>query len=156
MTEQDFLDRISFIAESNIVDINMRDVHFQSARETYFFHDVLDRLLTETGKTWFFITCFSGCTISEEAAHQFSMRRTRTHTRLCRGAVRYGASAELDRAMTSLESNSVATRESFATRDEAMQKIEEMRAEGDNLLRHGVNFIECLDTLTLEERTGYV
>lgn len=142
MTEQDFLDRISFIPETNIVDINMGDVHFESARETYLFHDVLDRLVIETGKTWFFLTCFEGCTISEEAAHQFSMRRSRTHTSYCRGAVRYGASAELDRAMTSLESNPVASRESFPTREDALQKIDEMRSSDNNLMRHGTNFVE--------------
>ena len=141
MTEQDFLGRISLMGRPNIVDIDMRDVHFQSARETYLFHDVLDRIVAETGKKWFFLTCFEGCTITENAAHQFSMRRSRTHTSHCRGAVRYGASRELDRAMTSLEWNRIALRESFSTREEALQKIEEMRATENRLLRHGTHVV---------------
>ena len=128
MTEEDFIERISFVPEKGIVDIDMHDVHFESTREAYLFHDVLDRLVAETGKAWFFLTCFEGCTITDEAARQFSMRRTRTHTGHSRGAVRYGASVELDQAMTSLESNSVALLNSFSSRGEALQKIEEMAA----------------------------
>ena len=142
MTEHYFLDRISLIPETEIVDINMRDVHFKSARESYLFHDVLDRIVTETGKTWYFLTCFEGCTIIADTAHQFSMRRTRTHTNHCRKAVRYGASAELDRAMTSLETSPNAVCESFSSREEALQKIVEMRSGDDNLMRHGTNFVE--------------
>lgn len=127
MTEQDFIDRISLIPEENIVDINMRDVHFESARETYLFHDVLDRIVAETGSTWFFLSCFEGCTVTDEAAHQFSMRRTLSHNTHSRGAVRYGASEALDEAMTSLGSNALADKQSFATREEALHRIEQLR-----------------------------
>ena len=129
MIEQDFGDRISFLAEEDIVDIDLRGVHFTTARETYLFHDVLDRKVAETGRAWFFLTCFTDCTITDDAAHQFSMRRTRSHTTHSRGAVRYGASAELDRAMVSLGSNPMALQDSLSTREQALQKIEEMKAK---------------------------
>ncbi len=130
MTEQDFIQRIALLWDENIVDIDLRGVHFINTQDTYLFHDALDRTVAETKKTWFFLTCFTDCTITPEAAHQFSMRRTNSHTGFSRGAVRYGASPELDLAMTSLGSNAKAVSESFATREEALQKIEEMRAGG--------------------------
>jgi len=130
MTEQDFVDRISLLWEESIVDINLEGVDFTNAQETYLFHDALDRAVTETGRTWFFLTCFTGCTITPEAAEQFSMRRTHSHINFSRGAVRYGASDELDRAMTTLGSNAKAVKVSFNTREEALQKIEEIRNSG--------------------------
>jgi len=130
MTEHDFTDRISLQWDKGIVDIDLQGVNFTNAEETYLFHDALDRAVAGTGQTWFFLTCFENCTITPEAAEQFSMRRNHSHVGFSRGAVRYGASQELDCAMVTQGSNPKAVNRSFSDREAALSKIEEMRAEG--------------------------
>ena len=128
MNEQDFIDRITFHRDQDIVEIDVSDVSFKGVRETDLFHDVLDRVISETGRTWYFISSFVNCTISPGAALQFSIRRAHAHDGLSRGAVRYGASDEVNRAMMSLGSNPKAAVNSFASREEAFAKINEMKA----------------------------
>lgn len=128
MVEQDFVERISLLQSENIVDIDLSGVNFTTASEASFFHDVLERLVAESGRSWFFLTCFTGCSISPDIAAQFSMRRFYSHGCYSLGAVRYGASDELERAMTILGSNFKAEKVSFTNREEALSKIDEIKA----------------------------
>jgi len=130
MTEHDFTDRISLNWEEGIVEIDLQAINFTNAEETFLFHDALDSAVAGTGQTWFFLTCFTDCTITPEAAHHFSMRRTHSQVGFSRGAVRYGASKELDSAMISLGSNFKAVKDSYSDREAALSKIAEMKAAG--------------------------
>ena len=127
MIEQDFLDRISFMPEEEIVEIDLEGLTFTTAHEANVLYDAINRAVTETGRTWYFLGCFADCRIFPGAALQFSIRRSHAHE-ICRGAVRYGCSEAVDNALLSLGSDTKAAQTSFATRDDAIEHINGMKA----------------------------
>jgi len=127
MIEQDFIDRMSLYPEDDIAEIDLNGLTFKNFRETDIFHDALDRTITETGRTWYFLTCFTECIITPGAALQFSIRRAHSQNGLSRAAVRYGASDDVERALMSHSADPKAVKSSFANREEALLKIEELK-----------------------------
>jgi len=123
MIEQDFIDRMSFLPEEEIVEIDLSGVTFRNFRETDIFHDALDHATTETGRSWYFLTCFTDCTITPGAALQFSIRRAHSQNGHSRAAVRYGSSDEVERALMCQGSDARAVKSSFNSREEALSKI---------------------------------
>jgi len=129
MIEQDFIDRMSFHHSENIVEIDLEGFTFKDFRDTDVFHDALDRVIAETGRTWYFLTNFVDCEISPAAALQFSVRRAHSQNDHSLAAVRYGASEEVELALASRGSDPKAVTRSFASREEALLKIEELKTK---------------------------
>ena len=120
-------DRISLVPDDDIVEISFEGLTFTNAHETNLIYDAVDRVVTDTGRTWYFLGCFVNCTIKPGAALQFGIRRRHAHV-LSRGAVRYGCSKEVDKALIGSQTDTEYAQRSFATREDALQCIEEMKA----------------------------
>ena len=128
MDEQDFADRFEFHDDMDILEIDLSGLTFTNSNEADMFHDLLDRRVLETGRTWYFLSCFERCAISPGAALQFSIRRDHAHDGSSRGAVRYGTSEEANSAMLSVKSDPKTVDNSFDSREEAIARINEMKA----------------------------
>src|SRR5207247_1410968 len=94
------------------------------------FYDEVDRRLAATGRRWYFLIVYTGCVIAPEAWDRFALRGKSTNVAHSLGTVRTGASEATLRAIREQAGREMFRANIFATRDQAMQALGEMRSAG--------------------------
>ena len=131
--EAEFAARVQFLFERQIMDVDFSHFSFDTNADVNSFYDHIEKRIAETGvPKWYFLVNYQDCVIDMRAWISFSQRGKRLNIAHSLGSVRYGTSAA-----TEAEIRSQAGRQNFqpnirVTRDEALARIEEMRAEGVN------------------------
>jgi hypothetical protein len=94
--DADWLARIHFVDPAEIgspldvVEIDYSGVTFDATEVVNAFHDVIDRVLEETGKRWYIIVDFKDCKVWPEAWVAFAHRGKKTAVQRSHGVVRFG------------------------------------------------------------------
>lgn len=125
----DFIRRISFDTERVIMDVDFSHFTFHHSRDVNDFYDFIEDRIRETDRRWFFLVNLNGCEILPAAWVQYAMRGKRLNEAASLGSARYAAGSETEEDIR-LRAESEGFRPNIRnTRDEALDLIEELRAE---------------------------
>ena len=125
----DFVRRVKFDAERVIMDVDFSHFTFNHSRDVNDFYDYLEEMIKESDRRWFFLVNMNGCKILPGAWIQYAHRGKRLNEAGSLGSVRYAAGSETE-ADIRLRAESAGFRPNIRnTREEALERIEEMRAE---------------------------
>ncbi len=125
----DFVRRVKFDTERVIMDVDFSHFTFHHSRDVNEFYDFLEDRIKESDRRWFFLVDLNGCQIMPEAWIQYAYRGKRLNEAGSLGSVRYAAGSETE-ADIRMRAESAGFRPNIRnTRAEALERIEEMRAE---------------------------
>ena len=125
----DFVRRVRFDAEKVIMEVDFSYFTFHHSRDVNEFYDFLEERIKESDRRWFFLVNMNGCQILPGAWIQYAHRGKRLNEAGSLGSVRYAAGSETE-ADIRLRAESAGFRPNIRnTREEALELIEEMRAE---------------------------
>lgn len=122
-------DRVRFDPDRLIMDVDFSDYTFEHSRDVDDFYDHLEERIKETDRKWFFLVNLNHCEILPAAWVRYAHRGKRLNIAASLGSVRYAAGSETE-ADIRLRAESQDFRPNIRnTREEALERIEEMRAE---------------------------
>ncbi len=125
----DFVRRVTFDEETVIMDVDFSHFTFHHSRDVDEFYDYLEERIKESDRRWFFLVNLNGCQILPGAWIRYAHRGKRLNEAGSLGSVRYAAGSETE-ADIRLRAESAGFRPNIRnTRQEALERIEEMRAE---------------------------
>lgn len=119
--------RIVFHPEHETMAVDFSLLDFDGAPEVDAVYDRLEARLAETGRKWFFLVDYTGCRIDLRAWIPHSQRGKRLNAAWALGAVRYGASPDIEAEIRAQAARKDFAPNVFRTRLEAMARIAEMR-----------------------------
>jgi hypothetical protein len=125
----DFVRRISFDQERGIMEADFSHFTFWHSTDVDMFYDFIEERIRETDRKWYFLVNLNGCQIMPEAWVAYARRGKNLNIAASLGSVRFAAGSE-----TETEIRQRAQSQDFRpnirnTREEALARIEEIRAE---------------------------
>ncbi len=127
MVEQRRSERIILHDAIETVEVDFSDLTFAGASDVDAFYDEADRALAATGRRWYFLIVYQDCVIDAAAWDRFAERGQQTNVAHSLGTVRVGASEPTRRAIREHAGRAMFRANMFATRDQAMLALGEMR-----------------------------
>src|SRR3989454_1616046 len=127
MAELSNRDRITFHDAMEMLEVDFSNKTFSNAADADAFYDEADRLLAATGRRWYFLINYTDCTIAPEAWDRFAARGKQTNVAHGLGTVRVGASEQTREAIRQQAGREMFRANMFATRDQAVLALGEMR-----------------------------
>lgn len=128
-TTEDIAARISFDPDRVIMDVDFSGLTFHHGRDVDDVYDHIEARIIETDRKWFFLVNLNDCQILPAAWVRYAHRGKRLNTAASLGSARYAAGSETEQDIR-LRAQSEGFRPNIRnTRDEAIELIEEMRAE---------------------------
>lgn len=126
----DFFHRISFDEETRIMNVDFSWFTFNHSRDVNDFYDHIEERIADSGHDkWFFLINYEGTQILPAAWVQYAQRGKALNLAHSLGSVRYAPGSETE-ADIRLRAESQDFRPNIRnTRAEALERIEEMRAE---------------------------
>lgn len=122
-------DRVTFDTERLIMEVDFSNYTFEHSRDVDDVYDHLEERIKETDRKWFFLVNLNHCEILPAAWVRYAHRGKRLNIAASLGSVRYAAGSETE-ADIRLRAESQGFRPNIRnTREEAIERIEEMRAE---------------------------
>ena len=120
-------DRIIFHDVMETLEVDFSNKTFGNAADVDAFYDEADRLLAATGRRWYFLINYTDCVIAPEAWDRYAARGKQTNIAPGLGTVRVGASEQTREAIRQQAGREMFRANMFATRDQAMLALGEMR-----------------------------
>jgi branched-chain amino acid transport system ATP-binding protein len=120
-------DRITFHDAMETMEVDFSNKTFTNAADVDEFYDEADRRLAATGRRWYFLINYTDCVITPEAWDRFAARGKQTNVAHGLGTVRVGASEQTREAIRQHAGREMFRANMFATRDQAMLALGEMR-----------------------------
>lgn len=117
-----YADRIQFLEELQVVEVDFSDFVFTSSKIVNDFYDLLDQLIESTGQRWYVTVNYHQCRIWPEAWVAFAHRGKKVNVSYSLGTVRYFDASAVDDDLTLLNDP-----ELLPSRDAAMAHIETLR-----------------------------
>ena len=128
-THDDLKARVTFDPETVIMDVDFSDFTFHHSRDVDDFYDILEAGIIESDRRWFFLVNLNGCKILPGAWVRYAHRGKRLNEAGSLGSVRFAAGSETEETIR-MRAESQGFRPNIRnTRQEALELIEEMRAE---------------------------
>jgi branched-chain amino acid transport system ATP-binding protein len=127
MAERTLRDRIIFHDAIETMEVDFAGMTFGGAADVDAFYDEADRVLAATGRRWYFLIAYQDCSIAPAAWDRFAARGKQTNVAHSLGTVRVGASEQTRKAIREDASRELFRANMFATRDQAMLALGEMR-----------------------------
>jgi hypothetical protein len=125
----DIVRRVTFDPESVIMEVDFSDMIFHHSRDVNDFYDYLEERIKESDRRWFFLVNLDGCQIYPAAWVQYAHRGKKLNIAGSLGSVRFAPGSENEEEIR-MRSESQDFRPNLRnTREEALERIEEMRAE---------------------------
>jgi branched-chain amino acid transport system ATP-binding protein len=132
MADLSFAHRIKFHDAIETLEVDFTDLVFSDTTIVDAFFDEQDRRLEATGRRWYFLVNYERCTIAPEAWDRYAERGKKTNIAYSLGTVRVGASGEVRGAIRESAGREMFRANMFATRDQAMLALGEMRKRRAN------------------------
>ncbi len=130
-TRADFEPRVKFLPEDEIMDIDVSEFTMHHSRDVDDFIDYLQERIEATGRRWYFLINYNNAHILPEAWVQWAKRGKELNLGGSLGTVRYEAGS-LTEADIRLRAETQGFRPNIRnTREEALERIAEMKAEAD-------------------------
>lgn len=125
----DFVRRVGFDRDKLIMDVDFSHFTFHHSRDVDDFYDFLEARIRESDRRWFFLVNLNGCEILPGAWVRYAHRGKRLNEAGSLGSVRYAAGSETEEDIR-LRAETQGFRPNIRnSREEALELIEEMRAE---------------------------
>jgi hypothetical protein len=122
-----YADRIQFLEELQVIEIDFSEFVFSSTKMVNDFYDLLDQLIESSGHSWYIVVNYHNCRIWPEAWVAFAHRGKKVNVSYSLGTVRYYDASEDEDDSTLLSDP-----ELLSSRDEALAYIATLRkAAGD-------------------------
>jgi len=123
MPEPGFRDRLVFHDAIETLEVDFSNLAFDSPAVVDAFFDEQDRRLAATGRRWYFLVNYQGCTIAPGAWDRFTERGRNTNVEHSLGTVRVGASGELRQQIHQDAGREMFRANIFSSRDQALQAL---------------------------------
>jgi branched-chain amino acid transport system ATP-binding protein len=120
-------ERIVFHDAMETLEVDFSNKTFSNAADVDAFYDEADRRLAATGRRWYFLINYTDCSIAPEAWDRYAARGKQTNIAHGLGTVRVGASEQIREAIRQQAGREMFRANMFATRDQAMLALGEMR-----------------------------
>ena len=120
-----FADHVRFFDDLEVVEVDFVGVEFNSSKIVNEFFDVAEKLVEATGRLWYFLVNYGGCSVWPEAWVAFAHRGKRMNVAFSRGTVRYDESVG-----NGVERTEEFDPPYFGTREAALDRIEQMKSTG--------------------------
>jgi branched-chain amino acid transport system ATP-binding protein len=127
MAERRLSERIVLHDAIETMEVDFSGLTFASAPDVDAFYDEADRALAATGRRWYFLVVYQDCVIDAAAWDRFAERGQQTNVAHSLGTVRVGASEQTRKAIREHAGRAMFRANMFATRDQAMLALGEMR-----------------------------
>ena len=127
MTSGGFEDRVRFLDQDRILEVDFSNLTFDVSGPVNAFYDMVDRRLSETAKKWFFLVNYQNCKIMPEAWITFAHRGKRTNIAYSLGSARYAASELTSKAIREHSKTETFDPSLFASRDAALEYLHGLR-----------------------------
>ncbi|MGI9317524.1 MAG: hypothetical protein ACR2QW_09355 [bacterium] len=129
MNDTSFSDRISFIHDRQIMEVDFSDMTFDTSAMVDEFYDEVERkiLATEQSK-WYFLVNYRNTRIFELAWIRFAQRGKRVNIASSLGSVRYAAHEDMEKSIEARAKSEDFDPNLFRSREEAIAEIDRMRA----------------------------
>ena len=125
----EFVRRVSFDRENTIMEVDFSHFTFHHSRDVDDFYDFLEDRIRESDRRWFFLVNLNQCEILPAAWVRYAHRGKRLNEAGSLGSVRFAAGSETAEDIR-LRAETQGFRPNIRnTREEALELIEEMRAE---------------------------
>lgn len=128
-SREDFVRRLSFNADSGVMEADFSHFTFHHSRDVNDFYDYLQDRIQETGRKWFFLVNLNGCQILPAAWVQYALRGKQLNEGGSLGSVRYAAGSETETDIRMRAETQGFRPNILNTRDEALDRIAELKAE---------------------------
>ncbi|MBS8226287.1 hypothetical protein [Vannielia litorea] len=123
--------RISFRPDAVVMEVDFSHFTFANARDVDDVYDHIEERIMETDRKWFFLVNYEDCRIEPAAWVRYASRGKRLNLAASLGSVRYAPGSETE-ADIRLRSESQDFEPNIRnTREEALERIAEMRAEAE-------------------------
>lgn len=128
-TKDAFLRRMQFDEATGILEIDLSGMSFEHSRDVNDFHNWAEEAIRATRHKWWVVFNYEGTRIQSPAWVQFSLRSDEFNQVYSMGSVRYAMGSETE-ADKRLRYEAKTARPNIRnTRAEALERLEEMRAE---------------------------
>jgi hypothetical protein len=128
-SDEEIARRISFDPARRIMEADFSDFTFHHGRDVDHVYDHIEARIRDTERKWFFLVNLNGCRILPAAWVRYAHRGKRLNEAASLGSARYAAGSETEQDIR-LRAESQGFRPNIRnTRAEALDLIEEMRAE---------------------------
>lgn len=128
MSEQTFADRISFLAEDQVMAVDFSNLTFESSGPVNDFYDEVDRRVRATGEKWYFLVNYHQLTIRLEASITFAHRGKKANIAYSLGSARYAASPDMEETIRARSTVEKFDPSLHATRADALAHLRSRRA----------------------------
>jgi branched-chain amino acid transport system ATP-binding protein len=169
MAEGRFRGRIRIIEAIEALEVDFSNIAFMTKDDIDEFYDDVDRLLGATGRRWYFLVDYTGCTIADDVWDHFGERGKHSNITYGLGTVRFGLSDSTRQAIRTHAMLTQFRANVFDTREEALAALGDLRKRHavtglpttEALLRMqdvSVSFggIQALRSLSFEVQTGEI
>ena len=129
MTGTSFADRIKFLKNDQVMDVDFSNLTFESSGPVNEFYDEVDRRIVETGEKWFFLVSYRELHIMLEASITFAHRGKKTNLAYSLGSARYAASLDMQQTIKERSEVERFDPNLHDTRDEALAHLRSLRAK---------------------------
>jgi hypothetical protein len=129
MTGTSFADRIKFLKDDQVMDVDFSNLTFESSGPVNEFYDEVDRRIVETGEKWFFLVNYHELHIMLEASITFAHRGKKTNLAYSLGSARYAASPDMRETIKERSTVEDFDPNLHDTRDEALAHLRGLRAK---------------------------
>lgn len=129
MTGTSFADRIKFLKNDQVMDVDFSNLTFESSGPVNEFYDEVDRRIVETGEKWFFLVNYHELHIMLEASITFAHRGKKTNLAYSLGSARYAASLDMQQTIKERSEVERFDPNLHDTRDEALAHLRSLRAK---------------------------
>ncbi len=117
-----YASRIRILDEHEAIEVDFSDFEFSSSKMVNDFYDTLDKLIEASGRSWYIVVNYRGCSIWPEAWVAFAHRGKKVNTSYSLGTVRY-----VEKGLTSDERPNTSDPDMFESRESALTHIDELR-----------------------------
>lgn len=128
-TPEEIARRVRLDEERVILDIDFSHMTFEHSRDVNDVYDYLEECIRQSDRRWFFLVNLNGCQILPGAWVRYAWRGKRLNIAGSLGSVRYAAGSETEAAIRERAESQGFRPNIRNTRAEALDLIEEMRAE---------------------------
>jgi branched-chain amino acid transport system ATP-binding protein len=122
-----FPERLTFHDAIEVMEVDFSYLAFDSESQIDAFYDEVERRCTATGRRWYFLVNYTGCTIAPEVWERFAARGKLANIDHGLGTVRVGATAQTRDAIQQSARTQMFRANIYESRDQAMLALGEMR-----------------------------
>mgnify|MGYP001815277028 CR=1 FL=1 len=130
-TEEQHRARITLHDDDDIMEIDLSGVALEHSRDVHDLYDVLDKVIAETGRKWYFLINYEGTKIFSCAWVEYAARGKALNEAGSLGSVRFAPGSETETDIR-LRAESGGFRPNIRnTRKEALDRIAELKRDAD-------------------------